>query len=89
MSDWQVELCEDNVSEFYVTFRGPKDSELLRRESELSGVRRQGSSELMTQRALRAGPYEGGVWRVHVEVRVVLGFLQQWDPCMSFHAPGC
>ena len=40
MSDWKVELCdENNTSEFYVTFYGPKES-----------------------------PYEGGVWRVHVEL---------------------
>lgn len=39
MSDWKVELVEDNISEFYVEFRGPKDS-----------------------------PYEGGAWKVHVEL---------------------
>ena len=27
MSDFQVELVEDNISEFYLTFHGPKDSE--------------------------------------------------------------
>lgn len=27
MSDWKVELVEDNISEFYVSFSGPKDSE--------------------------------------------------------------
>lgn len=27
MSDWKVELVEDNISEFYVDFSGPKDSE--------------------------------------------------------------
>jgi hypothetical protein len=27
MSDWKVELIEDNISEFYVEFCGPKDSE--------------------------------------------------------------
>jgi hypothetical protein len=27
MSDWNVELVEDNISEFYVDFGGPKDSE--------------------------------------------------------------
>jgi ubiquitin-conjugating enzyme E2 H len=35
----QVELVEDNISEFYVDFCGPPDS-----------------------------PYEGGTWRVHVEL---------------------
>lgn len=39
MSDWKVELIEDNICEFHVDFHGPKDS-----------------------------PYEGGVWKVHVEL---------------------
>jgi len=39
MSDWKVELVNDNVSEFNVVFQGPPDS-----------------------------PYEGGFWRVHVEL---------------------
>lgn len=39
MSDWKVELVEDNISEFHVEFYGPKES-----------------------------PYEGGVWKVHVEL---------------------
>eukprot|EP00200_Dunaliella_tertiolecta_P005626 CAMPEP_0202350990 /NCGR_PEP_ID=MMETSP1126-20121109/7829_1 /ASSEMBLY_ACC=CAM_ASM_000457 /TAXON_ID=3047 /ORGANISM="Dunaliella tertiolecta, Strain CCMP1320" /LENGTH=182 /DNA_ID=CAMNT_0048943047 /DNA_START=112 /DNA_END=660 /DNA_ORIENTATION=+ len=39
MSDWNVELVEENMSEFYVSFKGPKDS-----------------------------PYEGGEWKVHVEL---------------------
>ncbi len=39
MSDFQVDLVEDNVSDMYVEFRGPPES-----------------------------PYEGGVWKVHVEL---------------------
>ncbi|CAD7696566.1 unnamed protein product [Ostreobium quekettii] len=39
MSDWKVEMVEDNVSEFYVEFKGPGES-----------------------------PYEGGCWKVHVEL---------------------
>lgn len=39
MSDWKVEMVEDNVNEFYVEFRGPRES-----------------------------PYEGGCWKVHVEL---------------------
>mgnify|MGYP001810611692 CR=1 FL=1 len=27
MSDWKVELVDDNISEFHVQFRGPADSE--------------------------------------------------------------
>jgi ubiquitin-conjugating enzyme E2 H len=39
MTDWKVELVNDNLSEFYVQFQGPPDS-----------------------------PYEGGHWKVHVEL---------------------
>lgn len=39
MSDWKVEMVEDNVNEFYVEFKGPRES-----------------------------PYEGGCWKVHVEL---------------------
>mmetsp|Transcript_28044 Transcript_28044/g.58427 ORF Transcript_28044/g.58427 Transcript_28044/m.58427 type:complete len:129 (+) Transcript_28044:212-598(+) len=41
MSDWEVQLVKDNISEFNVKFRGPKDT-----------------------------AYEGGVWKVHVELPV-------------------
>ena len=27
MSDWKVEMVEDNVNEFYVEFKGPRESE--------------------------------------------------------------
>lgn len=39
MSDYEVNLVEDNMQEFYVYFEGPKET-----------------------------PYEGGLWRVHVEI---------------------
>jgi ubiquitin-conjugating enzyme E2 H len=39
MSDFKVDLVDDNISEMHVLFRGPRDS-----------------------------PYEGGVWRVRVEL---------------------
>eukprot|EP00891_Asterochloris_glomerata_P006708 jgi/Astpho2/6708/Aster-06731 len=39
MSDWKVDLVNDNISEFHVQFKGPGDS-----------------------------PYEGGHWKVHVEL---------------------
>ena len=29
MSDWEVELIDDSISEFIVTFKGPKDSKDL------------------------------------------------------------
>jgi len=39
MTDWKVEIVEDNINEFHVLFQGPRDS-----------------------------PYEGGFWKVHVEL---------------------
>ena len=39
MSDHDVQLVDDNISEFYITFKGPADS-----------------------------PYEGGSWKLHVEL---------------------
>ena len=39
MSDHDVQLVDDNISEFYITFKGPPDS-----------------------------PYEGGSWKLHVEL---------------------
>ena len=40
MSDWKVELVEDNLSEFYIEFAGPKESELTRWGARaVSGVR--------------------------------------------------
>eukprot|EP00210_Caulerpa_lentillifera_P002811 g2685.t1 len=39
MTDWKVEIVEDNISEFYVLFEGPRES-----------------------------PYEGGFWKIHVEL---------------------
>ena len=39
MSDFDVEVENDNIQEFFVHFKGPKES-----------------------------PYEGGVWKVHVEL---------------------
>ncbi|KAF2203585.1 hypothetical protein GQ43DRAFT_429753 [Delitschia confertaspora ATCC 74209] len=39
MNDYQVTLKDDNMQEFYVTFKGPAET-----------------------------PFEGGVWRIHVEL---------------------
>lgn len=88
MSDWKVELIEDNISEFYIEFPGPKDSKccsklglleifcsplLLSRLLNTCSSDRSSSSNVLT-RMLRlfmntpAGPYEGGVWKVHVDL---------------------
>lgn len=112
MSDWKVELVEDNISEFHVVFRGPPDSEQQKgrchswqggcedcRQQELAlgacadrpsldayllcgALLAICSSKVLTQDSCLlfpslnlpvclpacAGPYEGGMWRVHVEL---------------------
>lgn len=36
MSDWVVELVDDNISDMYVEFAGPKDSEWVKGTTGLS-----------------------------------------------------
>ena len=73
MSDWQVELVNDNVNEFYVEFKGPPDSAPY--ASPLLSCLLLGAVPLLVRAAAQlvtrwalAGPYEGGLWKVHVEL---------------------
>ena len=60
MSDHEVQMVKDNMSEFNVKFNGPKDSDsLLRRDM-----------PWLTSSCLLTAPYEGGTWKVHVELPV-------------------
>lgn len=113
MSDYKVELVEDNISEFHVVFKGPPDSAFQRGPAAFAGCCRclpgrcvaAADAGTACQAALcrhvhrlplnvrcgdvchptaaacklrcrlwlhstarPAGPYEGGVWRVHVEL---------------------
>lgn len=52
MSDYEVSMGDDDsAQDFYVKFHGPKDSE-SRLDRAISSV--------------TAGPYAGGIWKVHV-----------------------
>ena len=68
MSDWKVDLVHDSVGEFNVEFQGPPDSEFpdcnitLKTWAILEPMR--DSHDL----SMHAGPYEGGYWRVRVEL---------------------
>ena len=72
MSDWQVELVNDNVNEFYVEFKGPPDSAPYASPplpvcSWRHATACKSCSSTSNTLAL-AGPYEGGLWKVHVEL---------------------
>jgi len=55
MSDYKVELVDDNMQEFFVEFHGPEDSKFL-------------SNMLSYILFLIVAPFQGGVWRLHVEL---------------------
>lgn len=69
MTDFKVDLVEDNISEMHIQFKGPVDSKSLLLAVVL------GSPPCDLSLSLTyfadppaAGPYEGGVWKVHVEL---------------------
>jgi ubiquitin-conjugating enzyme E2 H len=75
MSDWKVDLIDDNISDFYVEFAGPKDSESPYPCAPAPGPQHPGrscpSAWIAPARSippLPTGPYEGGVWKLHVEL---------------------
>jgi ubiquitin-conjugating enzyme E2 H len=59
MSDYEVTLVNDNMQEFYVSFKGPS-------ESEHSAFHEQGTSN--SALTCIAAPFAGGQWKVHVEL---------------------
>jgi len=90
MSDWKVELVNDNINELYVEFKGPKESKSWPRCSfsiyymfrclppghgagstpqNLNTVSWLSACEVVYRTySVVTGPYEGGYWRVHVEL---------------------
>lgn len=87
MSDWKVELINDNMNEFEVLFNGPKESTSFYHRRIQTLLTRFSAVALnsLLDRALApcpssiglhsdnsdcraTGPYEGGVWKVHVEL---------------------
>lgn len=57
MSDFDVNLVNDSMSEFYVKFHGPKESKPIKMQT----------PDKRTDCFL-AAPFEGGVWSIHVEL---------------------
>jgi len=64
MSDYKVALVDDNPSDIYVVFHGPKDSAL----SPPACLPCVPAAAVVITPLNRAGPYHGGSWRVHVEL---------------------
>jgi len=57
-----VSLVDDNPANFYIIFHGPKDSTSSPNALNIP------SSPLRHSRCHFAGPYQGGSWKVHVEL---------------------
>lgn len=57
MSDYEVNLVNDNMQEFYVRFYGPAESMFP-----------SGSVYPVLTTHDPAAPFAGGVWRIHVEL---------------------
>lgn len=64
MTDHEVTLINDSMLEFYVSFKGPKDSMCLGLHVAVGQVL---PSRLCCPYH-SAGPYEGGVWKVRCEL---------------------
>lgn len=58
MSDYEVNLVNDSMQEFYVRFYGPAESEHRPRIAMLCAA----------DEALLPAPFTGGVWKIHVEL---------------------
>jgi hypothetical protein len=56
MSDYEVNLVNDNIQEFYVRFYGPPESTLSVQQHSL------------IQLNYPTAPFAGGVWKIHVEL---------------------
>lgn len=63
MSDWKVDLVNDNISELNVEFKGPPDSKYQAVQYLLQPYTRG-----LSYTCQCTGPYSGGHWRVHVEL---------------------
>lgn len=84
MADYEIQMADDDrVGEFYVKFHGPKSSKLWKSgvfQNAMDGVCVSANNSCLndTDRfvlrwcflccLLLKAPYEGGVWKVHVEL---------------------
>lgn len=69
MRDYQVSLGEDSLSTFHVLLKGPQDSTALTCSSKIARISAFSSAcRLITAFIGCTGPYEGGLWKVRVEL---------------------
>ncbi|CAI0414558.1 unnamed protein product [Linum tenue] len=67
MSDYKVEMINDGMQEFYVEFHGPKDSTILTTLFIFSPLFTAVLIYMLVNLS-RGGPYQGGVWKIRVEL---------------------
>lgn len=66
MSDYEVNLVNDNMQEFYVRFYGPSESEYL--YCDLFSPRTLAGCPVADIGFSALAPFAGGVWKIHVEL---------------------
>ncbi|THU65544.1 hypothetical protein C4D60_Mb05t04770 [Musa balbisiana] len=68
MSDYKVEMVNDGMQEFFVDFHGPNESTSFTTHESLMLVLFRPRSEVSWISFPASGLYQGGVWRVRVEL---------------------
>ena len=66
MSDYEVNLVNDSMQEFYVRFHGPTESMSL--PFIFVSFPPRYSSSLTACACVSLAPFAGGVWKIHVEL---------------------
>lgn len=68
MSDWKVELVNDSTKELEVDFEGPPGSAHFTSKPDYMPLLRAVLVNFVLTACHNAGPYEGGLWKVRVEL---------------------
>ena len=70
IAGYEIDLNNSNTQDFFVTFRGPKESKLSRPSHHTEREAEVGSCHVSFVCAwnVSSAAYEGGIWKVHVEL---------------------